>query len=447
MFAHRAPEPALAIVPQHITAQSLVRTIGRWSLAAAIVNAVIGSGVFGLPATIAGLTGAWSPLVVMLAGLALVPVVLCFAEVGSRFDRTGGAYLYTRTAFGPVVGFHVGWMILWSRLFSGGAVLNVLTTYLAPLMPWVGTRGGRATVMVVAIALVTGLNVRGVRQTTWTVNVFTVAKLLPLVLLAALGLTRLDATMLEAPPVVASRWTEAALLLVFAYGGFEVAVIAAGETRRPREDTAFALIVAMLLVALVYATVQLAAEALLPDAAASKAPVADALGAALGAGGAVLGSVAAVVSASGWLAGTALLVPRIPFAMAERGELPAALARIHPTFRTPATSIVLCSAVALALGLYGSFAFAATFSAIARLVVYGTTCAALPRLRKLAAAGTHEELSSRPGFALPGGTALALLGVALTLVLLATRTLTQAWVLAAIVAMGAAVRHVSAPRH
>jgi basic amino acid/polyamine antiporter, APA family len=368
---------------------------------------------------------------VLVAALGIFPIVLCFAEVGSRFDAAGGPYLYAREAFGHPVGFQVGWLLIWTRLLSGAAVLNVLVAYLTPLVPWVGTTVGRAVTMVVAVALVTALNVRGVRQAAWTVTLFAVAKLLPLLLVIALGLAYLRRDVLAAQVVAEPRWTDAVLLLVFAYGGFESAVIAAGETRRPREDTGFALVAAMATVTAVYALVQLAVVGVLPNAAASQAPVTDALRATLGPAGTVLGSAAAVLSTYGWLTGFALLMPRVLYAMAERGELPSAFARVHPTFRTPHVSIVGCSVVALALGLYGTFTATATLSAIARLVVYGVTCAALVKFRR----------RGRPpaGFTLPGGVVFAAIGGTFVVWLLSTRDLTQAWVVGAIVVAGAAV--------
>lgn len=430
----RAAAPTRSLSPDAGTTPggpTLVRTIGRWSLTAAIVNAVVGSAIFGMPATVASLTGSWSPLAVLIAGIGMFPVVLCFAEVGSRFDAAGGPYLYAREAFGPVTGFHIGWLMLWTRLLSGGAVLNVMTTYLSQLVPWVGTATGRASIMIAAVALVTVINVLGVRQAAWTVNLFTIAKLLPLILLAVLGLVRLDGDVLASQVAAKPDWTEAVLLLVFAYGGFESAVSAAGETRKPREDTAFALVTAMLVITAVYAACQLAVVGLLPNAQASKAPIADALEATIG-GGLVIGSLTAVISTYGWLTGFALLVPRVSFAMAERRELPSVMGRIHPTFRTPHVSIVACSLVVLALGLYGSFAATATLSAIARLVVYGVTCASLFALRRPDAPPA--------GFVLPGGRPVAVLGIAFTIWLLSTRSFAQAWMVGAIIALGVLVQ-------
>jgi amino acid transporter len=357
--------------------------------------------------------------------------VLCFAEVGSRFDAAGGPYLYARTAFGPAVGFHVGWLLIWTRLLSGAAVLNVLVAYAAQLVPWVGGTAGRASTMVAVMAVVTATNVRGVRQAAWMVNLFTVAKLLPLLLVIVLGAVHFRRAVLDTQVIATPHWTQAVLLLVFAYGGFESAVIAAGEVRRPREDTAFALVVAMLVITALYALVQLAVVGVLPHAATSRAPIADALRATLGAGGSSLGSVAAVLSTYGWLAGFALLTPRVLFSMARRGELPAPFGRIHPVFRTPDVAVTTCSLAVLALGLYGTFTATATLSVIARLLVFGVTCAALVRFRR--------RNEPRAGFVLPGGPLFAGVGLAFTGWLLSTRSVAQGWSLAAIVAAGAVV--------
>lgn len=422
------PPPPAAAAPGRAT---LVRAIGRWSLTATIVNSVVGSGIFGLPASVAGLVGAGSPLAVLAAGAGIFVIVLCFAEVASRFEDPGGPYLYTRAAFGNAVGFHVGWLHVWTRLLSGAAVLNVLASYVALVVPAAGSPTGRVVTMVGGMALVTAVNVIGVKQAAWTVNAFTVAKLLPLVALVGVGLFRLDDAVLATQAVASPDWTEAILLLVFAYGGFESGVLAAGETRNPRGDTAFALIAGMATVTLVYCLVQLTVVGVLPNAAADSAPVASAIGMVLGGVGRTLGGVAVVISVYGWLTGFALVTPRLVFAMGERHEIPPALARVHPRFRTPDRAIVVNSAIALGLGLFTNFTQVATLAAITRLGMYGLTCASLIALRRRG--GT-------PGFVLPGGPVIAVLGVAFSGWLLTTRNFTQAWMLVALMLAGALLR-------
>ncbi len=411
---------------------SLIRAIGRFSLTAAIVNGVIGSGVFGLPSAVAALTGAWSPVVVLIAGACVFVVLLCFAEVSSRFDQAGGPYLYAREAFGPVVGFQVGWLLLVSRLLACAAALNILVVYVGLLAPEVATPVGRAVTMTGAIAIATAINITGVRQATWTVNAFTIAKVLPLLLLIVLGLPHIRSDVLAAQAVVRPDWGEAVLLMVFAYGGFESMIVAASETRRPREDTGPALITAGAIVTLIYCLLQLAIVGVLPDAGQSTTPVASALGEVMAASGATLGSIAVALSVYGWLTGFTLMMPRVLYSMATHRELPAAVGRVHPRFHTPYVAIVANAVVALVMALYSSFAQAATFAAIARLAVFAVTCAALPMLRRM-----HGP---SPGFQLPGGTMFAIAGTAFSVWLLATRNTNQLWIMMAIVAAGVVLR-------
>jgi amino acid transporter len=418
-----------------LTQPSLIRAIGRFSLTAAIVNGVIGSGIFGLPSAVAALTGAWSPAVVLVAGACVFVVLLCFAEVSSRFDEAGGPYLYAREAFGPIAGFQVGWLLLVSRLLGCAAALNILVVYVGLLVPAVATPAGRTITMTGAMAVATAINVTGVRLATWTVNVFTVAKVLPLLLLIVLGLPHISSEVLNAQTVARPDWVEAVLLMVFAYGGFESMIVAAGETRRPREDTGAALITAGVIVTLIYCLLQLVIVGVLPDTGRATAPVASALGEVMGASGATLGSIAVVLSVYGWLTGFTLMMPRVLYSMATHRELPAILRRVHPRFHTPHIAIAANAVVALGMALYSSFAQAATFAAIARLVVFAVTCAALVMLRRM-----HGPA---PGFQLRGGTTFAIAGTAFSVWLLATRSSSQLWIMVGIIAAGIVLRGVS----
>ncbi len=407
----------------------LVRAIGRWDLTAAVINGTIGSSIFGLPAVLAALTGAWSPLAALIAGLGILAITLSHAEVASRFQEPGGSYLYAREAYGPTVGFQMGWLSFWIRVTSMGANLNVFVDYLGQVLPVVGTGSGRTAVMCALTALVAALNVMGVRLGARTVDVFTVAKLLPLILLVAMGLGRISGEVLATQAVAAPDWTQAVLLLIFAYGGFEAALIPASEARDPRRDSAFALLTALAVVASTYMLVQLTVVGVVPHVAASKAPVAAAFGVLLGPGAVVFAIVAAMISTSGWTVGAVLTSPRILYSMAERAELPAILARVHPRFRTPDVAIYAFATFGLAFALSGGFAANATISAIIRLVTYAMVCSTVPIFRRRVA-------MEAPGFRVPAGTAVAMAGLAFCLWLLSTRTFTQAWILAALIAAG-----------
>jgi basic amino acid/polyamine antiporter, APA family len=381
-----------------------------------------------MPDDLAALTGARSPLACLLAGLGILTIVLCFAEVASRFDAAGGAYLYCREAFGRTAGFQAGWLTFWMRVTAMAANLNVFVSYLAALLPVAGGPVGRAVTMVVVLGIVTFINLRGVRQATWTVDLFTVAKLAPLALLIVLGLGRIDPDVLEAQTVERSDWLRALVLLVFAYGGFDTPFLASGEMKRPRRDSAFALLAAMAVIATVYMLVQVVVVGTVPRLAASQAPLADAFKVLIGPAGVALASAGAMISVYGWATGTVLQSPRLLYSMSERGELPAVFARVHPRFRTPHVAILAYSAVSLALALYGSFSWNAEVSAIVRLVTYGAVCAALLVFRR--------RMAAEPGFRLPGAVVIAPLAVAFCLLLLGTRSFAQAGALLAIMAAG-----------
>jgi amino acid transporter len=412
------------------SAPGLLRAMGRFDLVAAICNGVVGSGIFGLPAAIAAQAGAKSPLAYLLGGVGVFTIVLCFAEVSSRFQDSGGPYLYARATFGPLFGFQIGWLLLWTRLLSGAAVLNLFAEHLAQLLPVVGRAPWHAASLTGLVAFLALLNVLGVRQATWAVNLFTIAKLLPLLLLVLLGASRISGEVLQTQAVAAVNWPQAVLLVMFACGGFESGVIAAAEARQPKRDMAFGLIVAMTAVIAIYASVQLVVVGIVPHVAAvGSAPLAAAFRILLGPAGGTLAVVAVLLSTYGWMLGFILQTPRLLFSMAERGELPRVLGHVHRRFRTPDVAVLTCAALALALALHGSFAWAATVSVVTRLLVYMATCAALVALRL-------RRPDEAPGFRLPAGTPIAVLGIGFCLWLLATRSYEQIWILLGLVAAG-----------
>jgi amino acid transporter len=228
------------------------------------------------------------------------------------------------------------------------------------------------------------------------------------------------------------------LLLVFAFGGFEQNVIAASEARDPRKDTAFALIAAGSVVMVIYCLLQVVIVGVLPDAGRETTPIASALGVILGTGGAAIGTAAVVVSVYGWLTGFTLMLPRVLYSMATHHEMPAILGRVHPRFRTPYLAVIVSTIAALGMALYSSFAQAATFAAISRLLVFTSTCAALIALKR--------RDGPAPAFHLPGSTAIAIAGATFSMWLLATRSSTEIWILIAVIAAGILLRSLAVER-
>ena len=386
----------------------LVRAIGRWSLAALVVNSVIGSGVFGLPSTVAGYIGKFSPLGVLLAGAGMGVIFACFAEVASRFHQAGGPYLYARQAFGRGIGIQMAWMLCLGQVAAPAANANLFVIYLGEFWPHATDPLPRALILTILVGVLALINVRGVRAGTQVSNLFTAAKLLPLFAVIGWGLIVLHAhpggSSQSAPAAATtSQWLKAVLLLVFAYGGFETALAPMGEAKNPRRDAPFALFTALLVCTVIYALIQWVVVGVLPDAGHSERPLADVARIAVGSFGAALIAVGALISFYGYLSAKILAMPRVTFALAEQGDFPKPFAAVHPRFHTPYISILVFAALVWGFAMTGEFKWNVTLSAVARLVYYGVCCAALPVLRR-----------KQPGearFRLPAGNLFAVLGV------------------------------------
>jgi amino acid transporter len=394
----------------------LARVVPRWQIVPLAVGDVIGSGIYLLPAAAAALLGPISILAVVAAGLVVTLLVLCFAEASSHFDQPGGAYLYTREAFGPFVGFEVGWMTWLTRVATLASVANGFA--LAATFVWPGAAEGFARVLLVAgpVLLLALIHARGVHVGVGVSVGLVFLKLLPLLLFIGAGLFALDPTLLRASTAPPPRaFGEAALLLLFAYGGFENTCVAAGEFRDPKRDVPFALVVMIVTVTAIYGLVQLVALGTHPELARSASPLAEAAARFLGGAGGVLLTLGAMVSILGLESNTTLNGPRYVFALARDGYGPRALARVHPRWRTPAAAIAFQTAVVLALAFSGSFVQLALLSVVARLATYAGTAAAVPRLRR-------RFGDSGQGVRLPGGSLIPRAALVLCVVLvLSTR--------------------------
>jgi amino acid transporter len=356
---------------------------------------------------------------VAAVGCASMLIALSFAEVASRFDGTGGPYLYTRAAFGRFAAFEVGWMLWFTRATSWASVINVLVSSLGFYWPGATAGAPRAILITAIIAAIAAINVRGIRQSSFVVNVLTAGKLLPLAVVITVGLFFVDWTRLTASAHVSLEGLSASgLLLIFAFGGYEVIPVIAGETRDPRRDVPFALIMTIVIVTVVTTLAQVVALGTLPALASSKTPLADAAAQFLGAGGAALVTIGAVLSTSGNNMGQALSGSRNLFALAEQKDLPAFFGRIHPGFRTPVNAILVTAAVALVLALSGTFQSLAAASAISRLLVYVATCAATLRLR----GSTFDGVVKPAMFSVPFGPLIPAAAILIALAILAGAT-------------------------
>jgi amino acid transporter len=396
----------------------LRRVVTRWELVGIAINDVIGSGVYLLPAAAAALLGPASLWAVLLAGFAVLLLVLCFAEAASHFDEAGSGYVYTREAFGAFIGFEVGWMTWLARVASVASLANGFAQAMTFIWPGAGVGIMHALMVALPLALLTWINVVGVKEGARVAAFFTVAKILPLLVLVAFGIFTIDGSRIfEVGTIDVGNLGEAALLLLFAYAGFENTAAAAGEYKDPRRDVPFALITMLIVVTTIYTLVQLVALGTLPDLAArvEGAPLADAAVIVLGAGAGLMMTAGAAISIGGNISSTMLAGPRYLYALAVDGFGPRILGRIHPRYGTPAAAIITQAIIAGVLAFSGSFVQLAMLSIIARMSTYIGTAAAVPILRR-------KYPRTEKTVVLPGGPTIPVLALLMSFALLASAT-------------------------
>jgi amino acid transporter len=396
----------------------LIRSMGRGDLIGVVINGVIGAGIFGLPSKVFALAGPYSLVSFAVCAICVSFIVLSFAEVASRFSETGGPHLFARESYGPLIGFIVGWLVWLARVTAFSANCVLLPEYLSYFFPAVASGLPRALLVTVVIAMLTALNVRGVRAVADAGNVLAVAKLIPLALFVLAGVFFLNPRSFSGPLPGYHSFSQSVLLLVYAFTGFEMAVIPAGEVRNPQRDLPQALMIGMGIVVAAYISIQVVCIGTLPGLARSQRPLADAAAGFLGTGGAVIVTAGIIVSLAGNLNVLILSASRLIYAMAKRGELPRQLAAIHSRFRTPAAAVILTAAIMLALTLSGTFVYLVTLSVLSRLVTYFLTCGAAPVLR--------YRFRTAARFHLPGGMTIPAAGMAVILWLLSNTSLREA---------------------
>ena len=397
--------------------KALVRVLGTWGLAAAIVNVTVGGGIFRLPALAAAALGPAAPVAYLVCALAMVLIVFCFAEAGSRVSLTGGPYAYVEVAFGPLAGFVSG-AFLWAGLTAAvSAVITFFADSLAALFPALASPLARIMTIVVVLGALAVLNVRGVRGASRFNTAVTVAKLLPLAVLVIGGAFAIRGANLQVdglPPV--GQITRASTMLIFAFLGVEAALVPSGEVRDPARTVPRALLAAIIGIAALYVAVQLVTQGILGATLANqKTPLAEAAGVALGPWGRVLILVGSSLSMFGNVSLMMLAVPRMLYAFARDGFLPARYAEVHSRFRTPHWAIVTQGAVVALIAATVSFERLAIVGSGTVLVVYVGCCLAAIELRR-----RDVRLEGGTPFRVPGARVVPWLALAVIVSLLAT---------------------------
>jgi len=405
-----------------LTDEGLSREIRKWDLVALLINVTVGAGIFRLPADVQKTVGNYSLVAFVVCAVTVGMIALCFAEVGSRFSDTGGPYLYARETFGPTSAFLVGWLMWLTRVAGFATLAQVFVAYLGYFWPPAESGLPRITIIAGLVVLLTVVNIMGVKQSARVGDIFTVSKLIPLVLFVAVGLFFISPARftLAARPGLGS-FSAAVFILIYVFSGFEAVLVNSGEIRQPRRVIPFALIVALSASVVLFLLIQVVCIGTLPNLAGSERPLAEASQSFLGTAGPLIMSAGALVGIFGTLNVIMLACTRLPFAMAVQGQLPVQLARVHRRFRTPHVSILVSATAVLLLALSGTFIYAVKVTVITRVIVYASTCVALPMLRRRSKMATSVRTAGETSrsFVLPGGMLISMVCVVLCLCLLA----------------------------
>ncbi|TMM48915.1 APC family permease [Qipengyuania marisflavi] len=357
------------------------RTVGFWGTALFPVNGMIGAGIFALPAVLVAAVGDFAPWMMLLGGLLFLPLILTFAWLAGRFDHSGGPILYGEAAFGRFIGFQAGWARYTSAIVTVAANTHVMVTYLAALFPVLDGPLIRPITVTAIIAVLTAINLFGMKKSVGTLGLMTAVKLAPLGLLVVAALFAGTGDIGFALPVFSEAET-IILLTYYAFIGFEGVTLPAGEMKQPKRDVPLALVTMLAAVTLLYMAVIWAYLAIAPGAVNDSNALAGAAQEIMGKLGAIAIVTAAAFSigANNFAGGISL--PRMTYGMAERGMLPRWFGYVSPRWLTPSNSILFYGVAGILFGLWEGFEVLAVAGTLTRLVTYLISCAALPVLEK-----------------------------------------------------------------
>lgn len=391
----------------------LTKALTTFDIVCLGINGMIGTGIFILPGIIAALTGYLGSVVFVICGIFCFTIALCFAEMGSIYDKTGGAYVYATEALGPLPGFMVGWDIWMASLISWAAVANGLLRSLDYFYKDVSNNPAGKIIIVAVIMLLSYLNYRGVKHGAFASNVLSVMKIFPLMAFILMGLPHVSLGHLKAqalPPV--KKIGLGFLKALFVFSGFEEMPVPAAEVKEPQKTIPKAILIVLSGVTLFYFLIQFVAQAGYPGVAAtgSKSPLAEAAKRFIGPVGGTLLALGAVISIAGINSGFAITTPRSLFALSRDGFLPPFFSKLHPVFATPHVSIAINCAIVLALTVTGTFEQLVNMSALASILQYIPTCLAVIVLRR-----TRPDLERK--FKIPGGYVIPAIGFILCIIL------------------------------
>ncbi|HLF44830.1 MAG TPA: amino acid permease [Chitinophagaceae bacterium] len=392
------------------TEEGLKRLVGVQGLALAIVNSVIGAGIFALPAIVGIAMGAFGVFSYIFCSMMLAAVMLCYAEIGSRVTSSGGSYAYVEAAFGDFAGYIINWLFFfgWSVL-SSAALMNIIADSLAVLFPVFSNPLLRSVFFFVLIGFMALINVRGVKQGIGFVKGLAIIKLLPLIAIIIFGLSQVKIANLQWEQIPALKtFADTALILFFAFAGFETSLGVSGEFKNPKRTVPMGIFLGGLTVLIVYMLIQMVTQGILGTAIADfkDAPLAAVAEKIAGPIGATILLITAAISCLGSVSGDVMATPRSLFACANDGMFPKFLGKVHPKFATPHLAVITYASLIFLFAISGGFKQLAVLASAAILLVYLAVILATIKLRR------RKQQTDEKTFRAPGGLIIPFIGTA-----------------------------------
>ena len=391
--------------------EGLVRVIGTGALGLSVVNMVVGAGIFVMPGLVAAMIGPAAILAYLICSVTVALVFLCFAEVGSRVSRSGGAYAYVEEAFGPFVGF-IASILFWFGFsaLADAAITVIMVDSIAIVVPILGESIPRAVFIIALLTFLAAVNIRGVKAGVRLYIFNTLAKLVPLLLLVGAGLFVINIEYLAIP-----EWPSAAsigastILLFYAFNGAESALNASGEIQNPSKTVPLGLLLGLGGILLLYVGLQTVAQGVLGPELANdtEAPLVAVATAVFGDWGGKMLIAGVVISIYSNLSGDMLGGPRVVFASSLDNNLPRFLGKVHPKYKTPHIAIIFFAVVIGVFALSGTFKYLAVVATGSLLLVDLGVILAVLRLRQ------RDGLPKDGEFRLPFGPVIPLLSCAI----------------------------------
>ncbi len=392
------------------TDEGLKRVVGVPGLALAIINGIIGAGIFALPAIVGIAMGAFGLFSYIFCSIMLAAIMLCYAEIGSRVTTSGGSYAYVEAAFGNFAGYIINWLYFfgWSILGSA-ALMNVIADSIAIIFPSFANPLVRVVFFFVLIGFMILINVRGAKQGIVLVKAITIIKLLPLLGIIIFGFSKIKAVNLHLEHIPSLKtFGDTALILFFAFAGFETTLGVSGEFKNPKRTVPLGIFVGGIVVLIVYMLLQTVTQGVLGTAIATfkDAPLAAVAEKIVGHAGATILLITAAISCFGGVSADIMATPRVLFAGANDGLFPKFLGKVHPKFATPHVAVTIYGLLIFIFSVSGGFKQLAILASAAILIVYLAVILATIKLR------TKKQDIGEKTFKIPGGLAIPFIGIA-----------------------------------